>query len=97
MDTNVYNNTPTPAPLQVLTAVFNQYMVTPSQQFDISSNEDGWGNMWSTLRARADVPSTLMYLCGLNPGVTKLLVFGYCDNSMLEKNCRCRKRGTQAT
>ena len=70
MDTNVYNNTPTPAPLQVLTTVFNQYMVTPSQQFDISSNEDGWGNMWSTLRARADVPSTLMYLCGLNPGVS---------------------------
>ncbi len=30
-------------------------------------------------------------------GVLKLRVFGYCDNSMREKDWRCRKRGTQAT
>jgi hypothetical protein len=30
-------------------------------------------------------------------GVLKLLIFGYCDNSMREKDWRCRKRGTQAT
>jgi hypothetical protein len=27
----------------------------------------------------------------------KSLVFGYCDNSMREKDWRCRKRGMQAT
>ncbi len=29
--------------------------------------------------------------------VMKLLVIGYCDNSVCEKDWRCRKRGTQAT
>ena len=29
--------------------------------------------------------------------VTFALVFGYCDNSVREKDWRCRKRGTQAT
>ena len=30
-------------------------------------------------------------------GSLKLLVFGYCDNSMREKDWRCRMRGVQAT
>ena len=30
-------------------------------------------------------------------GALKLLVFGYCDNSMREKDWRCRMRGVQAT
>ena len=33
-------------------------------------------------------------LCSL--GVLKLLVVGYCDNCVREKDWRCRKRGTQA-
>jgi hypothetical protein len=33
----------------------------------------------------------------MTQGVVKLLDFVFCDNSMREKDWRCRKRGMQAT
>ncbi len=40
----------------------------------------------------------VILLCAvLNLGLVILLVFDLCDNSMREKDWRCRKRGMQAT